>query len=332
MKKFLAAVSFVFLATGLLAAQGYKFVDYSRFFRGESKFTGINDYGDVIGIDYAVGRSFIVYYGTNTPNYLPNFVIGSQQLVGLARAINNKRFVVGNSQTPPLMQDSHATGWQFDGPLALFGPYSFSTAQGVNNNGVVVGQLGAVGSAYRWFGTATLLTNPSGAPSGANAINDFNVAAGSYFDVGSGCFLACYWDADGTFHPIGSLGGVAEVAGISNTGLIVGNSALSDNPNPKHAFVWRSGLGMMDIGGLPDLNGGSVFAHDVNDSGEVVGDSNSSTRSTPYVWRDGQMRSLLTYMPGRFDGGSATGISNRHTIVGYSLRNGARGAGMWIPR
>lgn len=92
--------------------------------------------------------------------------------------------------------------------------------------------------------------------------------------------------------PLGSLGGgESNARGINNAGDVVGCSVAVINGNPtSRAFVYRNGL-MMDIGSL--VNGGTSCANDINDAGQITGDSATATGETRgFIYTNGTMTSL----------------------------------------
>jgi probable HAF family extracellular repeat protein len=95
-----------------------------------------------------------------------------------------------------------------------------------------------------------------------------------------------------TLTPIGSLGGGSTSANaINNVGDVVGCSValINGNPTPR-AFVYRNGL-MMDIGSL--VTGGASCARDINDTGQITGNSDTATgEQRGFIYQNGVMTSL----------------------------------------
>ncbi|MFD0591236.1 hypothetical protein ACFQZ4_00445 [Catellatospora coxensis] len=75
---------------------------------------------------------------------------------------------------------------------------------------------------------------------------------------------------------------------MNNNGWIVGFGTLADNVT-MHAFLWRPGVGMTDLGAL-DNNYSSATS--VNDSGVVVGRAIVDDTSTSFRWANGVMTEL----------------------------------------
>ena len=135
---------------------------------------------------------------------------------------------------------------------------------------------------------------------------------------------AVLWDADGTVHDLGNLGGTAVNMGlaINNQGQVAGVSSLNDQATPGmdvHAFLWDSATGMRDLGTLPG-DGGSAGTM-LNDAGDVVGPSfDPSGNPRAYLWHDGVMSDLNDLAVNNplyllF----ATGINSRGEIVGFGV-------------
>jgi probable HAF family extracellular repeat protein len=71
--------------------------------------------------------------------------------------------------------------------------------------------------------------------------------------------------------------------GINDAGQVVGKSD-SSSYGYYHAFLWTSGVGMQDLGGLPGFTD-AVAANGINGAGQVVGTSTSKTSPTIGYYR-----------------------------------------------
>jgi probable HAF family extracellular repeat protein len=87
---------------------------------------------------------------------------------------------------------------------------------------------------------------------------------------------ALFWDADGTVHDMGNLGGGGQVVPstgnfavhINNHGQVVGSSDIAGDEF-AHAFSWTKATGMQDLGTLAgDQQSGGIW---VNEAGDIVG-------------------------------------------------------------
>ncbi|GAA2367054.1 hypothetical protein Cme02nite_29270 [Catellatospora methionotrophica] len=124
----------------------------------------------------------------------------------------------------------------------------------------------------------------------AFAINDHGVVVGSS-QVGAGenpPEHAFRWK-DGVMIDLGTLGGTRSgAAAVNNNGWIVGGSTLSSGA--MRPFLWRPGLGMIDLGSL----GGESFATGVNDAGMVVGQYVLAGELRGFRWVNGVLSDLNT--------------------------------------
>ena len=144
----------------------------------------------------------------------------------------------------------------------------------------------AVNTNIKFWDLGTL----GGSGSWASDVNDFGIAGGSSNPLGNTEFAhpaavpvfgphAMQWVDLGTF---GGEGYPAQVEGVSDTGLLVGE-AVTDTGN-IHAFVWTPMTGKVDLGTLPGHTDSQAW--DVNRIGTlIVGYSqDSSYNSFPVVW------------------------------------------------
>ncbi len=99
---------------------------------------------------------------------------------------------------------------------------------------------------------------------------------------------------------------------INNLGQVVGYSKPSQDEGEAHAFLWQNGT-MTDLG---SLGGAGAVAYDINDSGQVVGGSQTSSgESHAFLWQNGTMIDLGTL------GGDlsyARAINKHGEVIGYS--------------
>ncbi|HXK03591.1 MAG TPA: hypothetical protein VMS37_14415 [Verrucomicrobiae bacterium] len=112
---------------------------------------------------------------------------------------------------------------------------------------------------------------------------------------------AVLWDADGTPHDLGNLGGNSGGTGlaINNKGQVVGASSKTNGStlsNGTGAFLWTSAHGMQDLGTLPgDTASGALM---INDPGDIVGISlDASGNPRAVLWHNGVMGDLNDLAP-----------------------------------
>ena len=137
---------------------------------------------------------------------------------------------------------------------------------------------------------------------------------------------------DGQVTDLGSLGGYEAAAfAINNRGQIAGNST-NTVPDPYcffgtaqlRTFLWQNGH-MQDLGSLGGNCGSGIGTIAINERGQIVGNSSTSSIPNPvtgvppfdpFLWEEGKgMRDLGT-LGGAF--GSAQGINNRSQVIGQS--------------
>jgi probable HAF family extracellular repeat protein len=242
----------------------------------------INNNGQVTGwSDAAAGGPYGFLYSNGT---MVN--IGTLSTGGTADAlptdINNNGQVVGNSEVANTGYE-HAflyTGGAMVDLGALPGQ-SFSSAQGINESGQVVGWSSPGGGIlYAFLYSAEKMTDIGGPGSFATSINDNGQVAG-YFSVGGGAMDAFLY-SNGSLTDIGALPGPpgdinTRALAISDSGQVVGWSVASDGS--YHAFSWTGAGGMQDLNNLISPNSpinpqsGWVFeqADGVNSNGDIIG-------------------------------------------------------------
>ncbi|HEX5247860.1 MAG TPA: HYR domain-containing protein [Gaiellaceae bacterium] len=244
--------------------------------------------------------------------------------IAIGEAIDDSGDVVG---IVSFGTDSHAF-FKGTGKMIDLGP---GEALGLGG-GTTVGQ--AYGSAVFWSAASassrTTLGTLGGVQAGATAANANGEIAGwrtspTYpFPVHAVLFGTSPGVTD-----LGTLGGPSSFANAINaSGDVVGYSS-PDNTTNSHAFLWRLGGGMIDLGALGYNRGSSSEsrAYGVNDADQVVGQSYGfDFREHAFLWQDGTMTNLDTLLPA----GSgwqlqrASAINDAGQIVGFGLLNGRR--------
>ena len=234
-------------------------------------------------------------------------------------------------------------------PLAAVPGYSNSWTTGVNDNGLIVGNVStssvanADGTAYTastavmWNnGTSTVL-NASGRVFG---VNNAGIAVGSVGALGTIAQRAVIYNTTAAtpttsyiLTPTSDGVQMRTATGINNSGLIIGTGTQVDaNSGANSALVammYDSNTGTMStIGSVAygtNTNGTiitpAITAADINNNGVVVGSMNANSAysytAQPYMWSAvAGLSSVL--LPTGMVGGYATGINDSGAIVGYA--------------
>lgn len=221
--------------------------------------------------------------GTSSIGYGVN---ASGQVVGRAQAISNIFHAFRYDGTPG------AGGAMRD--LGTLGNFSLtSRADAINNAGQAVGQsrtTSATDHAFLYTGTPGAggimqdLGTLGGFNSAAQGINNAGQIVGYSNPVGNNIIHAFLYEgipgAGGTMHDLGTLpgGSISNATAINDIGQVVGFADTTGNGLPTDAFRYDplpGGGGIMrDLG---SLNGGyQTSAHDVNNLGIVVGESDTA--------------------------------------------------------
>ncbi|WP_166377974.1 hypothetical protein [Catellatospora methionotrophica] len=140
---------------------------------------------------------------------------------------------------------------------------------------------------------------PGGCCSQAFAVNDQGVVVGqSMVGTGENPPERPFRWQNGVLTDLGTLGGPRAVAtAINNNGWIVGYSELAGGGGLAHAFLWRPGHGMTDLGSL----GETSIATGINDSGVVVGRYVADGQLHGFRWANGVMAKIVTPTGEGFD-------------------------------
>lgn len=192
-----------------------------------------------------------------------------------------------------------------------------SYAYGVNDSGVVVGELrtGSSASAFVYQGGTMSVLPDFGSPGGsAAAVNNDGTIVG-WSNSPSFAARHAFRYSGGSITDLGTLSGQSssEARAISSNGLIAGRSG-------NRAFLYHHGQ-MDDLGAL-SLNYSDAYG--VNSAGQVVGISGNPSSPVPFLFEGGAMTDLRTHFDNS-DGWfamSPRAINDAGRIVGFGALPG----------
>jgi len=233
----------------------------------------------------------------------------------VARGVNLAQHAVGNSDK----LTRRAFIWDAIHGMRDLGRLpggTLSIAYSINNHDVVVGYADTPtgNQAFIWDqvnGMRSLGTLPGGRNSYAFAINDLGQVAGySDGNFGERAFI---WDAVNGMRSLGTLPGDLESQGwgINALGQVIGRSSLGAD---TRAFISDATGALHSLGDVPGGDGIRVVPNDVNDDGQVVGQSGGT--SVPFIWDVTTGMHQLALLP-TFTGGAATALNSGDLIAGY---------------
>ncbi|MHB9035950.1 MAG: DUF3466 family protein [Armatimonadota bacterium] len=155
-----------------------------------------------------------------------------------------------------------------------------------------------------------LTSSPLGNLRAFYGINSGGDAVGTYYVH---TYERAFIRRNGQVQALGTLGGYISVPrAINDFGKVVGYSTLDGSSQPFHAFVWESIGGLHDLG---NLNGIGAIANDINNSGQVVGES-----GTAFIWDAVNGMQSLGTLPGYEWCSTAVAINNNGLVLGYSAK------------
>lgn len=200
-------------------------------------------------------------------------------------------------------------------------------------------QAATVGPSYTVKDLGTL----GGPSSTAYGINDAGQVVGGA-STSEGVSHAFLYDlkASPKMQDLGTLGGHSSASDINDAGQVVGSSDTSNCSvggcvQDYHAFLYERSATpqMQDLG---TLGGNTAVAHDINDAGQVVGVSTTSSGSFHAFLHDRSatpkmqdLNSLIRPHSG-WSLEEARAINQRGQIVGLGERNGHNHAFLLTPR
>ena len=285
----------------------------------------INASGQLVGYQKTGAEFHAFFYDGSTVNDLSP-VVGAGSV---AQRLNDSGTIVGQVSSGGF---AYAKGALIALPLS-----GYSEANGLNNAGAIVGAtyLPLDGeccalSAYTYNGGVftNLGTTPDGYGSYAEAINDAGHVAGTnILDIATN-YQEPFFYSGGVMHSLGSFGGpYGHSWAINNHDQVVGEIGAayvdSDNqsPYPRHAFLYDGGV-VTDLGVA--VYGGDSSARDINDRGQIVGNTSTDQGRQAFLYEAGRM--LL--LDGLIDPAlgwtvqQANGINELGQIAGTACRAG----------
>jgi probable HAF family extracellular repeat protein len=289
---------------------------------------GINASGQVTGCSYTASSVYqhAFLYSNGSMTDLGTLVSGGRCSYGWD--INTSGQVVGQVMPGDMYHAFlYSNGVMTDlGTLGGFNSY----ANGINNNGQVVGESDlANGADHAFLYSNGVMTDlgilGGGTYSKASGINASGQVTGCAYTA-SNVYQHAFLYNNGVMTDLGTLPGGSESWGqrINASGQVVGVALTSSGAD--HAFLYSNGV-MTDLGTLGsgdwDYGAGS-YAWGLNDSGQVVGDSQDiNGEEHAFLYSNGVMTDLNTLVPvSRWTLESAQAINDSGQIVG-DMYNGS---------
>ncbi len=331
---------------GTAQAPTYTVTDLGTLGGVQSRALGLDACGRVVGESQAAAGAAAPFrpFHWNNGTMTDLGTLGGP--TGTATAVNQGGTVAGSSTTAGGSQ--HPFIRPAAGPLQDIGTLGGPSAEAhdINASGLVVGVSeengGIQDRAYIWQPGVgmTGLTATWGTPIRAFGINDAGQVAGTanHNTSGTHAFVTIGGDAK----DLGTLGGAVSIATeVNDLGEVAGYSYITIPPNTItqffHAFRWKdaNGNGQSDAGEMLDLGvlsgDKNSYAHDLNDSGVVVGYSETGapgdanvTRAFIWTSADG-LRDLNAVATGtNWTFREARGINDRGQIVGVGVNPGGQ--------
>lgn len=280
----------------------------------------INSSGQVTGVSSTPTGQFRAFRYSN--GSMVNLgTLGNSASESRGFAINTQGNVVGNSQTNQGFRAFfYANGTMTD--IGTLGG-NFTGASGINDSNSIVGTSQTATFQARAFlysgGMMTDLGTLGGSSSQALGINNAGQVVGTSLNA-SGQNRAFIFE-NGAMVDLGTLGGQhSQGTAINEHGVVAGYSRIANGDT--HAFV-SSSSGLIDIGVLGP-NGVNSLAYGINNHGDVVGTSVSTTETSAFLYSNGVLHNLNDLLPANSGWHliEARGINDNGQITGYGTLNG----------
>jgi probable HAF family extracellular repeat protein len=322
--KSLGLICAICFASAAFAQNRYQITRLPTAQGANSAALGINNKGEVVGYSFQ-GEDYHAFLYFSSDQSLTD--VGSfGGKINAACAINNAGQVTGYSQ------DGNGNLMAFvfsrNQPIASLGTLdgaSTSEAFGINNSGAVVGDSQSGTQNHR----PVLFSNGSVQDLGLGGSNEPDALETAYAINDAGQIVGRHSAANNAFHAFvfvngnttdfRTLGGAnGEALAINKNGLVVGDSDTADGP--VHAFVFDHSQ-LKDLGTLPGFENTS-YARGINNSGDIVGESDSADQKRAFLYTKGQLVELDKLAENLSEAGFnsldvAYGINDKGWIVGY---------------
>jgi probable HAF family extracellular repeat protein len=317
-----------------LLATMYALTDLGTLGGGSTAYAyDINEAGQVAG--YATTASLKYHAFLWTDGVMTDLGTLPTGSTSQAFGLNNNGQVVGYAFDGSAAGGArnHAFLWEDSVMADLFPEPAHSVANAVNDHGQVVGQHN-LNRPYLWEDGDFIELGGFGGSSSFGYALDINnagqVVGSSPVNNGSDGLAqhAFLWE-DGAMIDLGNLPGLPDsrAHAINELGDVVGFSTFFDEETTDEiyeSFLYSGGQ-MIDLGVPGNLN----RAHDINDSGQIVGWSSSGA----YIYEGGVVTELNELiLPGsNIHVVSAFAINNAGQIVGYGRQGGSTRAVLLTP-
>jgi len=158
---------------------------------------------------------------------------------------------------------SHAGGW------CDFDDCSTAAATDINERGQIVGVSNdSIGAMHFVLWEGTTMRDLGAAPTTTSYLWPANVRINDVGEIAaSAAGTSAFWK-NGSWRPMGSLGGGTAVVALNEAGEVVGTSMTANGE--QHVFVWSQARGMVDLGTGPHAFT-AAWATGINARGDVTG-------------------------------------------------------------